>query len=97
MSTSSKAASRSRGAAARAEGRKKTQEVEFEGEVYEIPAKAPFKLVRYIGSNLDIEGVLQTLLGPERTEEVWEMGLDLEKGRDLVYALLEPYDLSAGE
>lgn len=96
MSTSKTAGSRSRGSAARAEGRKKT--VTFEGETFKIPTKLPFEVMRYVrGNDLDFVGVLEVVVGSEQMERVWGLGLDIDKGRELVNALLEPYGISAGE
>lgn len=97
MSTSNKAASRSRGAAARAEG-PKTRTITVAATKFKVPAKAPFEMVRYMrGDNIDVVGVLEVVLGEEQLQKVWDLGLDLEQGRDLCSEILKNYGVTTGE
>lgn len=85
------------GAAARSKGRKT---LKFEGLALKLPAKLPFKVLRHLGSGAgaeDVVGVLTAIVGDEQMDKVWDLDLDLDRGQDLVGAVLEQYGLTTGE
>jgi hypothetical protein len=83
-------------ATASSEGRGKI--VKAHGLTLKLPAKLPFETVRFIkGDDIDIAGFLGAVLGEDQVLKVWESGLDIDQGTQLVEAVLEKYGLDAGE
>jgi len=81
---------------ASSEGRKKT--LKAHGLSLTLPAKLPFLVTKFIsGDDPDIDGVLRAVLGDEQAEKVWNAGLDIDQGNDLVKSIMDKYEVSAGE
>ena len=68
------------------------------GLTLKLPAKLPFATVRYVkGDDIDIAGFLGSILGEEQVNTVWNAGLDIDQGGELVEDILKKYGLEAGE
>lgn len=81
---------------ASSEGRGKV--VKTHGLTLKLPAKLPFETVRFIkGDDIDIAGFLGSVVGEDQLAKVWEAGLDIDEGTQLVEAVMEKYGLDAGE
>lgn len=93
------------GDAAGREAGGKSSTLDFEGLDFKLKlkyAKAPFKLTKAIGKNKGSEPaqvveVLEILLGEEQTEKVWDAGLDMDQGKELMEALMAHYGMASGE
>lgn len=99
MAAQSKPAAASKQAAARAENGSAPKTLEFEGLKLTLPAKMPFRVLRHAREDgiAAAVGVLESLLGPEQIEQVWELDIDVERGEELVDLVLAEYGLSLGE
>lgn len=99
MSDASKAASPKRGAAARSEVNGHRPTVEFEGLTLTLPAKIPFRVVRYMrGGNVeDVAGMLGVLLGEEQLEKVWALDIDIDRGGELVDEVMDAMGSDTGK
>lgn len=72
--------------------------VKSHGLTIKLPAKLPFTTVRFVnGDDIDIAGFLGAVLGEEQLNKVWDAGLDMDQGTELVEAVLAKYGLDAGE
>jgi len=68
------------------------------GLTLKLPAKLPFATVRYVnGDDIDIAGFLAAILGEEQVNSVWNAGLDIDQGGELVGDILKKYGFEAGE
>lgn len=89
-----------KGAAARGEASGAPRTVTSHGLTLEIPAKLPFSLLRHMGGDVGPQqavGVMSELLGEEQMQKVWDAGLDIDQGVELLEALLEQAGSSPGE
>jgi hypothetical protein len=72
--------------------------VKAHGLTLKLPAKLPFTTVKFVkGDDIDIAGFLAAVLGEEQVNKVWDAGLDMDQGTELVEAVLAKYGLDAGE
>lgn len=98
--TSASGGSRKAGAAARAEGTKKSRTVEVRGTKFALPSELPFEILRYMSddpSPQDIVRTLELILGPEQMETWWGLELGLEEGSEVMRQMLELMGLTPGE
>lgn len=96
------AAAKSKAAAARQETNGQPKTLKFEGLELVLPDKIPFKILKYLGQGdeagpEEVVGILNTMLGPEQMEQVWNLDIDVSRGRELVEEVLESLGMQAGE
>lgn len=71
-----------------------------DGLTLTLPAKLPFAVVRYVNSDtgsMDIGKVLEVVLGEDQAEKVWDLGLDIDKGTELVDQIIGKYGVDQGK
>lgn len=63
-----------------------------------LPAKLPFTVARCIkGEEVDVEKLLETILGSEQAEKVWNLGLDMDEGNEVVEKIISKYGVDTGK
>lgn len=109
----SKAASRSRGAAARSELNGRAPRVTFHKLKLDLPPVLPFRVAQYLSAGNDVTGeqvvaLLETVLGEKQMEKVWAVDIDVSKAagglgavgkalNGLLEDIIEAYGVTAGE
>lgn len=63
-----------------------------------LPPKLPFTTTRYVkGDSVDVAGLLEAILGEEQTNKVWDLGLDMDEGSELVDEIISKYGATTGK
>lgn len=63
-----------------------------------LPAKLPFAAVRHVnGESVDVPPLLEVILGADQAEMVWNAGLDIDQGSDLVDQIIGQYGVDTGK
>lgn len=65
-----------------------------------LPTKLPFAVTRYVDSktgSMDIANVLDVILGEDQAEKVWDLGLDIDAGTELVEEIIKQYEVDSGK
>lgn len=63
-----------------------------------LPAKLPFTVALYVTETaIEFAPFLNEVLGEEQAAKVWDAGLSLDEGRELVFEILGKYGVDAGK
>jgi hypothetical protein len=76
----------------------KAKSIKVKNLTLKLPPSLPFVTIRYVtNDDIDMVGFLNSILGDEQLEKVWEAGLSMDEGTELVEAILKKYGLGTGE
>lgn len=76
----------------------KSKSVKVKDLTLKLPAKLPFATVRYVrGDEVDVAPLLESVLGEEQAEKVWNLGLDIDEGSALVDQIISKYGVDTGK
>lgn len=86
--------------AAAGEGTGEPTTVEYEGLTLTLPNELPFAFLRYARMEQGPEqalSLLETILGEEQLEQVWDAGLTMSQGLELTGIVMQAIGTSLGE
>lgn len=74
--------------------------IECMGEEFVLPDKMPLKALRYMREDQQVSDIIdfmETILGPEQTERIWELNPDVEEGTEFITEIAKEYGVTPGE